>query len=163
MSYLSQTGLISPQADKAMWSTCLREIAASMRETSARENFNRESRSWWLKAALALFSGFFLFVGVKTGDYSALFWFMLGAGVSDLLCGRHRFYESKIAEQKVIREWVVSKALMLAVWVKAFVFSASHFSGSRKIVAGLDLELVCHQFLHRAFLHPSSKTLTLAH
>lgn len=162
MSYLSQTGLISPQADKALWSSCLRGIAASTFETTAKDNFLKESRSWWLWFALAFFFALFLLVGARTGDYSAFFWFTLGVGLSAVVCARHSFYESYIIISKTVaRSWFISRFMRLNSQsdanrsILAIAF--------RKSLADSSLSLVSQQFLRRAFLHPSSKSFSVAH
>lgn len=160
MSYLSQTGLISPQADKALWSNCLRGVAASVLEATAKENFLKESRSWGLWLALALFSALFLFVGVRTGNYSAFFWFTLGAGFSALVCARHYFYEPYIVSTTIARAWFISRFMMLDSQSDANAIPAIGF---RKTLADSTVSLVNQQFLRRALLHPSSKSFSVAH
>lgn len=161
MSYFSQTGLISPQADKALWSACLREISAHPLEVEAKANVLRESRGLGLWLVLVLFSALFLFVGVRTGDFSALFWFFLGGMLSGVVCARHYFYERYIHSARIAKIWFKSRVMALAISLEGS--PVIPFAGFRKTFADSNALVVCHQFLHRLFFHPSSRSFSIAH
>lgn len=161
MSYLSQAGLISPQADKVMWSNCLREISAHPLEMKAKANVLRKSRGLSLWLSLVLFSVLFLFVGVRTGDFSALLWFSLGGVLSGVVCARHYFYERYIQSTRIAKIWFRSRLMALAISLDGS--SVIPVAGFRKTFADSNALVVCHRFLSRLFFHPSSRSLSIAH
>lgn len=161
MSHFSQAGLVSPQADKALWSACLREISARPLQVEAKANILKESRGLSLWLSLVLFSAFFLFVGIRTGDFSALFWFFLGGTLSGMACARHYFYERYIRSARIAKIWFRSRLMVLTISVDGSQVSPG--TGFRKTFFDSKALVVSQQFLRRLFIHPSSRSFSITH